>query len=299
MLEKIEDARYEKELDAVQEQLANLNTELRKVWKASEGVEDELNSKIDIARTFLHSSLWKANIETRAREETITGIVERMDRPQWRDMSLDEPSKDEEGKVTRQAKIDFGRLKKSRELARGKGEVSYRRKEEIKQAMERTLSYLHRDLLEGPEGVMLKEINWESDVSIRARAHESKNHIVLDRHDEPSIAMHEFGHHLEFRNRRVKSRILDFYNERTEGIEPHKVLSEEGDEWFKEPKEGKKFFVKYASKLYFRNSITMEQADTELLSMGMEALESPYRFRDLVKHDPEHLAIVLATIRGY
>jgi hypothetical protein len=33
--------------------------------------------------------------------------------------------------------------------------------------------------------------------------------------------------------------------------------------------------------------------------MGLEALEHRGKFRAILRHDPEHLAIILATIRGY
>ena len=294
----INDIQYGRENGIINDQLAILDNQDKERSFQTENLRSHLRVKVEAARQALHTGLTQANAETAANPETVAAVLGRLDQPMWRDLSDDKPEQTRQGKVTRKAQKDFDKLMAYRERARqGQPQVQFANAEDIKLTIGRVLGWLHRDLLEGPEGVMLKELNWEAEFSFRARADAASNSVVLDQNQFGAVAAHEFGHHLEFRNRRVEARILDFYNERTEGIEPKRIKSYETWELFKQPRsKAKRFFTDYASKYYEKKG---KQGNTELLSLGLEALENEDKFRALLRHDPEHLAIVLATIRGY
>jgi len=302
----INDIEYNREKEILKDHLAIQANDARQREIELEQHRSNLRVKVEAARQSLHQSLTQANAETAAQPETVAAVLGRLDQPMWRDMSTDSPATNNEGDITPQAQQDFDRLQAARQEHRrgGGGPAGLRERpllvhvKEIKGTVSRVLGWLHRDLLEGPEGVMLKEVNWEAEFLFRARANEEANSIILDRDTNGAVAVHEFGHHLEFRNKRVKARILDLYNERTEGIKAEWIEGYEPHERFKQPKtKGKRFFKDYASKFY--PNIKGEQGDTELLSLGLEALENEDEFRQLLRNDPEHLAIILATIRGY
>jgi len=295
----IKDIPYKREVGIIEDRLSIQRNEAMALEEQIQAVSEAVNSKIDEARAVLHERLTTANVETRAQDETIAGTLVRLDTPMWRDMGKDTPARNKKGAITRKAQRDFDNLQDRRNEVRARtAQVEFIQVAEIKATLGRVLGWLHRDLLEGPEGIMLREMNWEAEISFRARANERGNSIVLDAHESPAIAAHEFGHHLEFRNRRVRGRILDFYNDRTEGIEEKNIRGYEDWEKFKQPRtKAKQFFNEYAAKSY--KGLGGEAESTEILSLGLEALENAHKFREIVKKDPEHLAIILATIRGF
>ena len=295
----IGDIPYKRETGIIEDQIGIQTNEAKAIEEQIQAASEAVNSRIDEARGVLHERLTAANIETRAQDETITETLVRLDTPMWRDMGRDTPAKNKKGEVTPKAQKDFDNLQARRNEVRARtAQIEFIHVAEIKATMGRVLGWLHRDLLEGPEGISLREMNWEAEIDFRARANDRENSIVLDAHEDPSIAAHEFGHHLEFRNRRVKERILDFYNARTEGIKEKHLRGYEDWEKFKQPKtKAKQFFHEYASKFYI--GLGGQTETTEILSLGLEALENPHKFREIMKKDPEHLAIILATIRGF
>ncbi len=296
---QIDEITFENAANELNEQGPNLSNEYDAAREAKAEAEYAMDKKADKAREDLQFTLTLANKDTQAQPETIAAILSRVDQNTWRDMQLDKPPADKSGKVSRKDQIDFDELARHRKQVREMNPgAQYAQADQIKDTITRIVGYLHRDLLEGPEGHYLWDLKWQSEVSFRAHADELANAVVLDQNSFPSTATHEFGHQLEFRNRRVKARILDFYNERTDGVKERRLKGYEQFESFKPPRsQAKKFYNEYCSKVYKNSS--GQQSVTELLSMGLEALEHRGRFRDILRYDPEHLAIILATVRGY
>ena len=84
----------------------------------------------------------------------------------------------------------------------------------------------------------------------------------------------------------------------TLSIEEKNIRGYEDWEKFKQPRtKAKHFFNEYAAKAY--TGLSGEAESKEILSLGLEALENAHKFREIMKKDPEHLAIILATIRGF
>jgi hypothetical protein len=183
----------------------------------------------------------------------------------------------------------------ARDIARTKNpQAKLGNAEPIKAAINGVLGYVHRDLIEGTG--LFQTLGWEVDALYRGNANERDNMIRLDEYASVRVAVHEFGHFLAFRNPNVNSRFVDFYNYKTEGVKPRKLPRHEKWEWFKIPRGKKAFFDDYAGHMY---EIGGKQKDTELMSLGLDALEDKKQFYKLLTKDPEHLALVLASIRGY
>ncbi len=256
----------------------------------------DLKEKTEKTRQDLRLNLAMANQQSLAPQEYRDAISVGLDnRRGWRSRDKDKPAVNKAGNVTRKAQIAFDELMHARDQERTRNPMGeFTNADTIKPAIEGVLGYLHRDLIEGTG--MLQSISWEAEAMFRAHADDLNNAIRLDVNGSAQVAVHEFGHHIEFRNPRVKNRFLDLYNERTEGIKPKKLARYEPHERFKIPKGKNAFFREYAGAVYESGG---SQNVTELLSLGLEALESRKSFFELLKGDPEHLAIVLATIRGY
>jgi hypothetical protein len=255
----------------------------------------DLEEKTEKARQDLRLNLAMANQQTLAEPYIRESISSTIDRPSWRSRDNDKPELTKSGKVTRKAKIAFDELMHARDVARKRNpNAAFTNAESLKESLDGVLGYLHKDLIEGAG--ILSSLSWENEDSFRAHADELHNAIRLDTNSTGEVAVHEFGHHIEFNNPNVKSRFLDFFNWKTEGVKAKRLARYEKWELFKVPTGKRAFYREYAGSFYMAGG---RQSATELLSLGLQALESRSEFKKLMKGDPEHLAIVLATIRGY
>jgi hypothetical protein len=265
-------------------------------YKPVSAAREGLGQKVELARQGLHISLALANQRTVAPQEYRDSISSGLDnRRFWRDRSGDTPDRTPQGNVTRKAQKEFDDLMHARDMARSQNpQAEYANAAPIKAAINGVLGYVHRDLIEGTG--MLQTLGWEGEALYRGNANERDNTISLDTNTSAQVAVHEFGHHLEFRNPNQMARLVQFYEDRTEGVKPKRLKRHEKWEFFKIPKGKKAFYRDYCGHVYEQDG---KQKHTELLSLGLDALESKKEFYDLLTGDPEHLALVLATIRGY
>jgi hypothetical protein len=124
--------------------------------------------------------------------------------------------------------------------------------------------------------------------------------------DREDIAIHEFSHHMEFNSTDTANRFADFYRRRTEGqpiIKKGDIDPRTGDpyrelEHFDDDEEfiPDHFFTTYCGKL---NNGQLRVGHTELVSMGVQALYNKDLWGEMVRDDPEHMALIIATLRGY
>jgi hypothetical protein len=191
-------------------------------------------------------------------------------------------------------------LLRARQQARTKGPLELQHRENCEEMLANLMGVLHKDLLEGRDigTAELTEISWKVEKAERAHAVKEYNSITLDETSHGTTLVHEFGHHIEFRNERVHQRILDFYDARTSGKRTKGVRGYKMEERFKDGK----FFDPYVGKYYGKrmpDHDNQHNPATEVLSMGLEALYNDTYWRKMVLQDPEHLMLVLATVKGY
>jgi hypothetical protein len=267
-----------------------------KVAKPVTAARKAHEEKVELTRQGLHTSLAAANQQTVAPPEYRESISSGLDnRRFWRDRSKDQPERTPRGNISRKAQKEFDDMMHARDIARTKNpQAKLGNAEPIKAAINGVLGYVHRDLIEGTG--LFQTLGWEVDALYRGNANERDNMIRLDEYASVRVAVHEFGHFLAFRNPNVNSRFVDFYEYKTEGVKPRRLPRHEKWEWFKIPRGKKAFFDDYAGHMY---EIGGKQKDTELMSLGVDALEDKKQFYKLLTKDPEHLALVLASIRGY
>ncbi len=175
----------------------------------------------------------------------------------------------------------------------------------------------------------MQNIQWEAEVMVRAYASQSdggsiclsvgadlkkvpKNEMYDSTRknaegahsDREDIAIHEFAHHMEFSSPEISKRFADFYKRRTEGQpvvkrgdvdpstgQPYKDLAHYDAEEMFIPDH---FFSTYVGKTYGE---TAEHG--ELVSMGVQAIYNKHMWGNMVRDDPEHMALIIATLRGY
>jgi hypothetical protein len=251
--------------------------------------------KTEKARQDLRLNLAMANQQTLAEPYIRESISSTIDRPSWRIRDKDKPEMTPKGNITRKAQMAFDELMLARDQARARNpDAAFTNADSMKESLDGALGYLHKNLIEGAG--ILSSLSWENEESFRAHADELHNAIRLDTNSTAETAVHEFGHHIEFNNPNVKNRFLDFFNWKTEGVTPKRLPRYEKWELFKVPTGEKAFYRDYAGSFYESGG---RHSATELLSLGLQALESRSEFRRLLKGDPEHLALILATIRGY
>jgi len=99
--------------------------------------------------------------------------------------------------------------------------------------------------------------------------------------------IHEFGHHLEDSNRKIKEKILNFFRDRTKNQSP-KRISKRGQSYEIIPD---KFLDPYMGRLYYDGA-------TEILSLGLEFISSPKKYYKLMVKDPEYFSLIMDIIRG-
>ena len=195
----------------------------------------------------------------------------------------------------------------------------------IQESLQDLFSIAHRDVVGGPGMV---GITWESEVMVRAYASSSDGRICLSvgadlkkvpKHemwdttrkysggsasDRDDIAIHEFAHHMEFSNPDTARRFSGFYKNRTEG----QPLVRNGDI---DPKTGQpypdlrhydkneEFIPDHFFSVYCGKSYGDREGHGELVSMGVQAFYNEHMWGAMVRDDPEHMALIIATLRGY
>jgi hypothetical protein len=294
--------------EAMDTMMEDRMTSRRKV----EDAKYQLTRAADTHRRNLLESLTKANEGTRAPDEVISQLTENAGRQEW--APIDEHDEDYKTGVARRGENIAGqRLLELRQNARQQADPSqYEFGKSISHSLGQLLGMTHSKLLEGPLAGELFQVSWQTELYERAHANEDFNSIVLDTKEGASVAMHEFAHHLEFRNPNLHRRMLEFYDRRTRGAKVQNRRGYKKTEWFKEDK----FFDKYCGKWYVPHdrsdkstgrrptALDPEEsrgrvgASTELVSMGVQALFDAQMFREIVTKDPEHLALIVAALRG-
>jgi hypothetical protein len=163
---------------------------------------------------------------------------------------------------------------------------------DIRNALRELMEMTDNSVVSGPEGFRLSQIQWRvanRNHSARAFANEGYNAILLDKSDSVGVAMHEFGHHLEFRSDRIRKRALEFFKKRTVSDKP--VQYAPGEHVLPD-----KFYDQYVGKLYVRFGV---QQNTEVVSMGIQAIFEPRYWSRMANRDGEHMALIWSMLRGY
>ena len=279
------------------------------------------------------NALKKLNQYTRVDPEIEGNLLHKAGNAVWAD--IDEDDDDYKARPGQgRAGLSGARLltlrKKARANSTGPESSAYPNKEAIVAHMQDFISLCHKDLLGAPQ---LQDMEWTSEIFERAYAHPTDNSICLsvspinipkgdvynrsrsmskEPLDRPDVAIHEFAHHIEFRNQDLAKRMENFYKRRTEGQKVIKKGDKKPDgtgygldhyddnEMFKDDH----FFDMYCGK-YYGDSETREAMGTggtqssELVSMGMQALYNKAQWGLMVRDDPQHLALIIAALRGY
>ena len=104
-----------------------------------------------------------------------------------------------------------------------------------------------------------------------------------------STILHEFGHHIEFRNKKVAKRIKTWRKQREAGYTKQKISP-----WFDNDEVGfeDSWAERYTGRVY-RGDVT------EILSMGVETFGNTSRMTTVLKGDPDHMRMMWAILRGY
>ncbi len=144
----------------------------------------------------------------------------------------------------------------------------------------------------------MRRLKFRVETGGRTSTNILKNDITL-RADAPRREIaHEFGHHIESKNREVKRRMAEWRNARSDARRqsiPSEQFTRESklidEAWGPGTKNGD-FFDSYVGKAYF-------SGDTEVLSMAIEGLYNVDRLKLMLKLDPEHFQLLWATLRGF
>lgn len=291
--------------------------------KRLKAAENRLIEHADEVRKQVKESLKKLNVNTQIDADISGNILVKIGDAKWSELDEEDDeykAKKGHGPGGLSGRRLYTLRRRNREMR-----ADYPNSKKIVEHMQDFFSICHKDLLGAPE---LQDITWESEIFERAYAHKTKNTICLNVHpkkmpkskeyqravdsrdtaaDRPDIAIHEFAHHLEYRNPDIANRIADFYERRTKGQptikkgdkKPNGDLYSElshfdNNEVFKDDH----FFDIYCGKLYGDEN-NRKFLTTELISMGMQAFYNKAQWGMLVRTDREHLALMIASLRGY
>jgi len=137
----------------------------------------------------------------------------------------------------------------------------------------------------------LRDITWKWERTSLAHAQKEINEIVLafdGSSGSTSTTVHEFAHHLEYRNDGHARRIRDWWNDRTR----YEKLTQRGhSRAYKD-----KFYEHYVGREHQGGNA---HGRTEATSMGVQTLTNHYDFTSVNKKDPDHLYLIWAFLRGY
>jgi len=125
-------------------------------------------------------------------------------------------------------------------------------------------------------------VDWGNDVF-------HSGQIVLA-NDAHRVAVHELGHHIEFRNPEVKARAAAFLDRRTAGEDARPLAEITNNSNYRagETAQSDKFISPYMGKRY-------ANGDTEIISMGLEYFYSdPLK---LAKDDPDYFMFMYDVLR--
>ncbi len=297
------------------------------VLRASEKIMKEAEK----IRQPIKDAMRKANQYTQIDAESAGEILHRVGNAVWADIN----EKDEDYTVAKGKGIAGLAGKKLLALRRNhRDQISketmdessrYPNAAKIQESLQDLFSIAHRDVVGGPGMVGL---TWQSEVMVRAYASSTEGSICLSvgadlkkvpKHemwditrkysktsasDRDDIAIHEFAHHMEFSNPDVARRFSGFYKRRTEGqplvrngdIDPNTGLPYLDLRHYDKNEE---FIPDHFFSIYCGKSYGDREGHGELVSMGIQAFYNKHQWGAMVRDDPEHMALIIATLRGY
>ena len=148
---------------------------------------------------------------------------------------------------------------------------------------------------EGIERLYASEVFPERPMAVNAergrRSYHRTGELFLSEHCDPSVAVHEASHFVEFGNAHIHERCLEFLRYRTAGERARPLREITGNIAYgrSEIARPDKFFNPYCGKDYGDRA-------TEILSMGVERLtREPMVFYN---SDPEYFLFCVGMIRG-
>jgi hypothetical protein len=125
----------------------------------------------------------------------------------------------------------------------------------------------------------------------RAYANKEQQTINIGSLQVPAIIFHEMGHHVEFEDSRIASAARDWRDKRATGKES--PLNEiVGSSRYQENEIAKpdNYISPYVGKVY-------PDGSTEVISMGMEKLNSAQSMLDFYNQDREHFKFIIGVIK--
>lgn len=184
-------------------------------------------------------------------------------------------------------------------LVRGVGNVRFSGSKTRMRELAEFLTGTNRKLYQSRA---INEVRWVKQ-GRRAWAQEQRNVINVGRGEVDTLA-HEFGHHIEFRNRKLRQRFVDWRSARRNSDDilrgPTSINGRRTEIGFKD-----EWMEQYMGRTY--SSTPGDAFDsTELLSMGMETLagggarySSKTLYQRMITEDPEYLQMMWSVLRGY
>lgn len=231
--------------------------------------------------------IYKANDVKRARRELLGGMMDEVDHA-MRLGRLEVPAGVEATATDDAEKIRKGFSAKARTAS---GRRSERLVKSQIEAIDRTMDRLHPRLLK-PEH---ESISLTYRRGVRAYASKERNVIMLDpREDGRATAAHEFGHHVEFRNRHLLERSKSWRDSRLSGRPLRRLRDLTGNRGYaaREVAVDGGFASPYIGKVYDSDA-------TEVVSMAMQMFEDEELFGSALSDDPEFIRLAWSIARGY
>ncbi|KKN73332.1 hypothetical protein LCGC14_0401450 [marine sediment metagenome] len=150
-----------------------------------------------------------------------------------------------------------------------------------------------RELLESiDEGLtrdaLLQQIDWNALGKVRAGANRFGNSITMGSADENWKVLHEFAHHIEYRNSRVSGRVQTWLRRRTRGETPTPLWRGSNEVSRKD-----RFWHDYTGRVYDDGRMA------EGFTQGFEALFDSVEWQEILKKDFEHVELIWSLLRGY
>jgi len=156
---------------------------------------------------------------------------------------------------------------------------------------------VHPSLLQAPELREMKvELSRALRHNFRAYANQRDNMIALTVNHTRTTMAHEIGHHIEFRNPKLRTRNAAWRDGRDEERKLNGIPKTQSVQAYEKRDRGEfkdgGFVDPYIGRVY-------PWGDTEVLSMGIQALYSPKELENILRRDPDYFALIWATLRGY
>jgi len=164
------------------------------------------------------------------------------------------------------------------------GGVSPDQAKQYRQWMDQILRACDESILEDSQ---LNRITYLFERRVRAAAWKSINQVKYQLKESKNTIWHEFGHHLEYRNRHQRRRSLSWSSARTVGERPVPRRR-----YRREKVKRDKFYDEYVGRVY-------SDGIHEVTSMGVGPLADSTDFTNMLTKDYEHFRMMWAFLRGY